>query len=198
MSCTEVRARLRLAEMDELQPDGEIGKHLASCPGCTTAVMNIRIGTAAAGEMLNSWTSRLEPNQVVEQIQLDQASARFRSEQWWSIAGTAAIVLISLLVYLAKSERTSGFRAGIGFPDLPYITTYEVRCISPEAAVAIALSVLAPSRGTARSYTDGSHSVVLSGSRRRVTQAELAIRQADGTLDPKNPRACPTPTPDNP
>jgi anti-sigma factor RsiW len=195
MSCTEVRTRLLLAEMDELQPDGEIGKHLASCPGCTSAVMNIRIGTAAAGEMLNSWTSHLEPNQVVEQIQLEQASARYRSEQWWSIMGTAAIVLISLLVYLAKSERMSGFRAGVGFPDLPYISSFTLRCLQPEAAAEIGRAILAPTRGSAQPAVDGDRAVVLSGARRAVVDAELAIKQADGTLDPRHPRACPMPSP---
>lgn len=198
MSCPEVRPRLLLAEMEDFSPEGEIGRHLAECQSCATEVMNIRIGTAAAAETLNGWSSNLDPNRIVEHIGLDQARARSRSEQWWGLLGTAAIVIVSLLAYVAKSERTAGIRAVLGFPDLPYITSFQVRCIPPEAAVEIALPILRPSRGTAKYYTDGSRSVVLSGSRPRVVEAELAIRTADGTLDPKHPRSCSTPLPDNP
>lgn len=189
MSCPEIRSRLLLAEMEELSAESEIGRHLAGCPGCATQVMNVRTGTAVAAESLNSWQSSLEPEQLLQRILVDQASARSRSEQWWGIMGTAAIVLVSLLVYLAKSERMSRIRAGLGFPDLPFVTSLEVRCLDPEAAVEIAGSILRPSRGTAQIYRN-SRSVVLSGARQRVVQAELAIRMADGTLDPEHPRAC--------
>lgn len=198
MNCPQVRAHLLRAEMEALSPEGEIGRHLAGCPGCATQVTNIRIGTAAVADTFNGWSSNLDPNRIVERIGLDQAMARSRSEQWWGLLGTAAIVIVSLLVYLAKSERTAGVRAVLGFPDLPYIASFQVSCIPPEAAVEIALSILGPSRGTAKYSTDGSRSVVLSGSRPRVVAAELAIRTADGTLDPKHPRSCSTPLPDNP
>jgi anti-sigma factor RsiW len=194
MSCPEVRARLLVAERDELAPDREIGQHLAGCPGCAAQVLNIQIGTAAVAASLNGWSSNLEPARIMERIGRDQASARSRSEHWWGLMGTAAIVLISLMVYVAKSERTAIIRAGLGFPDLPYISSFTLRCLQPEAAAEIGRTILASTGGSAEPVVDGGRAVVLSGARRVVVSAEIAIKEADGSLDPKHPQACPIPS----
>lgn len=194
MSCQQVEAWLMRADTDQLQPEGEVAAHLAGCQDCSASVTRVQVGTRAAADWLNSWSSNLEPHDLVEQIQQDQAMARSRMDHWWGVAGTVAIVALSLLVYVAKAERMMAVRARLGFPDPPYITSMFVRCISPEVAAEIAYSILNPSKGMVK-YNREDRSIVLAGSRDMVREAELAIRTMDGTIDLAHPKPCSLTTP---
>lgn len=192
MICDDIRSHLLIAELDELRTQRATNEHLAACASCAARMARILAGTGAAADYLNGWRPKREIADLVERIQLDQARLRAGSEEFWRIMGTAAIVVLSLLVYLVKAERMAGVRAFFGYPDLPFIQSVEVRCLSPEQAAELAYGIVNPSGGTARPDI-GNRSVILSGHRRVVADAEMVIRSADGTLYPDSAGPCPVP-----